>query len=232
MSRQERAAWDERFRGGDHASEDHDPFLAQLDEYLAALPPDRHIQSKGSKASTGAAEASSPKVPEATTPKTLRAIAPKALRAPTAIDLACGAGRNAVYLAEKGWDVTACDVSLEGLRTAQALARKRGVSLRLFCQDLETAQLPVEHFDLVVCFFYLQRELFPQIKAAIRPGGFVVYKTYTTDQLRFPGRPRHPLHMLRPQELLAAFQDFRVLVYQETLEDRGVAQLIAQKPSG
>ena len=190
MSRQERAAWDERFRAGDHASEDHDPFLAQLDEYLEA--------------------------------------APSALRA---IDLACGAGRNAVYLAERGWDVTACDVSLEGLRAAQLLARKRGVRLRLFCQDLETAQLPLDHFDLVICFFYLQRVLFPQIKAAIRPGGFVVYKTYTTDQLRFPGRPRHALHMLRPQELLEAFQDFRVFVYQETVQGRGVAQLIAQKPS-
>lgn len=191
MSRQEQAAWNERFRAGDHASEDHDPFLAQLDEYLEALPP-----------------------------------------APRAIDLACGAGRNAVYLAERGWDVTACDVSLEGLRAAQILARKRGVSLRLFCQDLETAQLPVEYFDLVVSFFYLQRGLFPQIKAALRPGGFLVFKTYTTNQLRFPGRPRHPLHMLRPQELLAAFQDFRVFVYQEAVQGRGVAQLIAQKPPG
>jgi len=199
MSRQERAAWDERFRAGDHASEDHDPFLEQLDEYREALLP----------------------APKAEAPKALRAI-----------DLACGAGRNAVYLAERGWDVTACDVSLEGLRAAQALARKRGVGLRLFCQDLETAQLPAAHFDLVVSFFYLQRDLFPQIQAAIRPGGFVVFKTYTTDQLRFPGRPRHPTHMLRPQELLAAFQDFRVLIYQETLQGRGVAQLIARKPLG
>ena len=213
MSQQERAAWDERFRAGDHASEDHDPFLAQLDEYLEALPPDRRPIPNASL-----------KVTSKVAPK---AAAPKALKA---IDLACGAGGNAVYLAERAWDVTACDVSLEGLRAAQALARKRGVSLRLFCQDLETAQLPVEHFDLVVSFFYLQRELFSQIKAAVRPGGFLVFKTYTTDQLRFPGRPRHALHMLRPQELLAAFQDFRVFVYQETLEGRGVAQLIAQKP--
>jgi SAM-dependent methyltransferase len=190
MSAQERAAWDERFRSGDHASEDPDPFLAQL-----------HQDSL---------------LPEA--------------KAREAIDLACGAGRNAVYLAERGWNVTACDVSLVGLRAAQTLARKRGVGLRLFCQDLETIQLPVERFDLVFCFFYLQRDLFPQIKAAVLPGGLLVYKTYTTDQLRFPGRPRHPQHMLRPQELLETFRDFRVLVYQETLQGRGVAQLIAQKP--
>ena len=220
MSRQERAAWDERFRAGDHASEDPDPFLAQLEEYLDALPPDRRPTPNAG-----------PKVGPKARPKAAPE-APKAPKAPKAMDLACGAGRNAVYLAERGWDVTACDISLEGLRAAQALAQKRGVRLRLFCQDLKTAQLPAEQFDLILCFFYLQRGLFPQIKSALRPGGFLVYKTCTTDQLRFPGRPRHPLHMLGAQELLEAFPEFRIFVYQETLQGRGVAQLIAQKPPG
>jgi SAM-dependent methyltransferase len=207
MSREERETWDERFRAGDHAATEPDPFLAQLEDYAELLPPDRRAGLKGA-------------------PKA----GPKA--APKALDLACGAGRNAVYLAERGWDVTACDISLEGLRRAQSLARERGVRLQLFCQDLSTVQLPAEHFDLVICFFYLLRELFPQIKATLRPQGLVVFKTYTTDQLRFPGRPRHPLHMLEPQELLDAFRDFRVLTYQEIVKDRGVAQLIAQKPPG
>jgi SAM-dependent methyltransferase len=207
MSREERETWDERFRAGDHAATEPDPFLAQLEDYAELLPPDRRAGLKGA-------------------PKA----GPKA--APKALDLACGAGRNAVYLAERGWDVTACDISLEGLRRAQSLARERGVRLQLFCQDLSTVQLPAEHFDLVICFFYLLRELFPQIKATLRPHGLVVFKTYTTDQLRFPGRPRHPLHMLEPQELLDAFRDFRVLTYQEIVKDRGVAQLIAQKPPG
>ena len=199
MSRQEQTAWDERFRAGDHAGAEPDPFLAQIEEYAELFPPGRRAGPKAG---------------------------------PKALDLACGAGRNAVYLAERGWDVTACDISMEGLRKAQILAGERGIRLHLFCQDLQTVQLPVERFDLVLCFFYLQRELFPQIRAALRPGGFVVYKTYTTDQLRFPGRPRHPLHLLRPQELLEVFRDFRVLTYQETVKDRGVAQLLAQKPVG
>ena len=189
MTQQERVSWDERFRTGDHAGADADPFLMQLEEYADLLPPGRR-----------------------------------------AMDLACGAGRNAVHLAERGWEVTACDISLEGLRKAQQLARERGVRLKLFCQDLETVQLPVACFDLIICFFYLQRELFPQIKAALRPHGLLVYKTYTTDQLPFRGRPRHPMHLLQPQELLEAFRDFRVLNYQEIMKDRGVAQLIAQKP--
>jgi tellurite methyltransferase len=191
VTQQERAAWDERFRTGDHADPQPDPFLKQLDEYWDKLPKNGR-----------------------------------------ALDVACGAGRNAVWLARKGWDVTACDFSLEGLRKAQALAGKRGVRLHLFCQDLEAASLPPGRFDLIICFFYLQRELFPLLKDALRPKGMIVYKTYTTDQAPFRGRPRHPMHLLQPQELLDQFRDFRVLFYQEAMKDRGVAQIIAQKIPG
>jgi SAM-dependent methyltransferase len=188
MSHEERTAWDERFRSGDHADTERDPFLTRLEDYSELFPTSHH-----------------------------------------ALDIACGAGRNAVWLAEHGWNVTGCDISLEGLRRARALASERGVQVSLFCQDLETAALPPSRFDLVICFFYLQRNLFPALKAALRPGGLIVCKTYTTDQQRFPGGPRHPLHLLRPQELLDLFRDFRVLVYEEVVKDRGVAQLIAQK---
>ena len=147
-----------------------------------------------------------------------------------ALDLACGAGRNAVWLAEHGWSVTACDISLEGLRRARALADSRRVRLDLLCIDLEAAVLPAARFDLLMCFFYLQRDLFPQIRAALRPGGVIVYKTYTTEQLAFTGGPRHLPHLLQPQELLKTFHDFRILWYRETVKDRGVAELIAQRP--
>jgi SAM-dependent methyltransferase len=146
-----------------------------------------------------------------------------------AIDIACGAGRNAVWLAEHGWSVTGCDFSLEGLRRAQALARERRVALSLFCQDLETIELPLERFDLVVCFFYLQRSLFPMLKRALRRGGLIVYKTYTTAQIQFAGGPRHPMHLLEPGELRAAFADFEEIDYEEITIGRGVEQLIARK---
>ena len=147
----------------------------------------------------------------------------------TALDVAAGAGRHAVWLAQHGWSVTACDVSLEGLRRASALAAERGVRLSLYCQDLDAASLPANYFDLVVCFFYLQRNLFSALKNALRPGGVIVYKTYTIEQKNFPGGPSHALHLLNPQELLDAFRDFRMLCYEETVKDRGVAQLIALK---
>lgn len=146
-----------------------------------------------------------------------------------ALDVACGAGRHAAWLAEKGWEVTACDISLEALRRARALASERGVRVQPYCHDLETPSLPDNYFDLIVCFFYLERGLFPLLKVALRSGGLIVYKTYTTDQGCFAGGPTHPLHLLQPQELLNAFGDFRVLRYEEIVQDRGVAQLIAQK---
>ncbi len=188
MSQQERIAWDERFRTGDHADATPDPFLMQLQEYSELWP----VHGR-------------------------------------ALDLACGAGRNAVWLAQKGWAVTACDISLEGLRKARALARDHGVRLDLLCQDLETPLAFVNRFDLIICFFYLDRKLFPSLKATLRPGGLIVYKTYTVEQQRFAERPHHKMHLLEPQELLNSFRDFRVLVYQEIVKGRGVAQMIARK---
>ena len=188
MSREERAAWDERFRSGDHAGIEPDPFLLELEEYWTLLPASGR-----------------------------------------ALDVACGVGRNAIWIAQKGFTVAACDISLEALRRAKALAADRGVQLDLFCQDLETASFRPNRFDLIVCFFHLQREIFPILKSALRPNGLIVYKTYTVDQQRFQGRPRHSMHMLQPQELLEVFRDFRVLFYREVMEKRGVAQMIAQK---
>jgi tellurite methyltransferase len=191
LSNEERQAWDERFRSGDHTDETPDPFLLQLDQY-------RELFLAGRRA----------------------------------LDLACGAGRNAIWLAQTGWQVTCCDLSLEGLRRAKALSASRDLRVNLICMDLDNASLPENSFDLIICFFFLQRTLFPTMKRALREHGLIVYKTYTTDQQRFPGRPRHATHMLRPQELLQEFRDFRVLFYEELVEGKGVAQLIAQKKSG
>lgn len=146
-----------------------------------------------------------------------------------ALDLACGAGRNAIWLAQKGCDVTALDGSVEGLHKARATAQNRGVRLDTVCYDLDAPPDWRNCFDLIICFFYLERKLFPWLRSAMRPGGVLVYKTYTVDQQPFGGRPRHKIHLLESQELLNEFRDFRVLHYQEIMLDRGVAQIIARK---
>jgi tellurite methyltransferase len=192
MSQEERLKWDERFRTGDHAGTEPDPFLAMLEQYRSLLPDSGR-----------------------------------------ALDVPCGAGRNAVWLAQRHWSVTGCDISMEGLRKARGLASERGLTIDLVCADLESAP-PLRTqssglFDLVVCFFYLERSLFQFFKAALKPGGLIVYKTYTLGQKRIGDRPMHRAYLLKPQELLHAFRDFRVLHYQELVGDRRVAQIIAQK---
>ena len=150
-----------------------------------------------------------------------------------ALDVACGAGRNSVWLAEQGWDVFGCDVSLEGLRVAAQLARTRGVTLKLFCADLDTLSLPRERFDLIVVFFYLQRSLFEVFQSALRPGGLLIYRTYVADLAAPEGvllaGGDNPAHVLQPGELAAAFAGFRILHENKKVGSRAIADFIAQK---
>ena len=107
----------------------------------------------------------------------------------------------------------------------------------LFTEQLETEVLDLsrvhdlghEQYDLILVFFYLQRSLFPALFSALRPGGFLIYKTYTTESRRLGRGPTHPLHLLQPNELLRAFQALRILHYHETTTERGIAELVAQK---
>lgn len=185
------AEWDARFRAGDHAESDPDPFLVGAKPYLDLLPKN----------------------------------------AP-ALDLACGAGRHAVWLAGQGFRVTALDFSPEALAKTKRLAAQHGVSVRCRPADLEASDVDLGRnaFDLICGFFFLHRPLFPALREALRPGGLVLYKTYTVDQLRYPGRPRHRLHLLEHNELLRLFEGFRILYYEERWTPAGTASLVAQKP--
>jgi SAM-dependent methyltransferase len=151
---------------------------------------------------------------------------------PTALDVACGAGRHSVALAEAGFDVTAIDFSAAGLRKGADLASQGGVAVDWMERDLESAGADFGEslYDLVAVFFFLHRPLFPALRRSLKPGGLLVYKTYSVDQLSNPGGPRRREYLLEPNELLRAFAGFRVLVYEEEWEGKGTASLIAQKP--
>ena len=106
------------------------------------------------------------------------------------------------------------------------MAASRGVTLHTVVADLERGEYvpPEDSFELVTVFFYLHRELFPAIRAAIKPGGMIVYRTYTRDN----PRRLQPAHVLEPNELLAQFRDFRVLLYEESVS-KGIAAMLALK---
>jgi SAM-dependent methyltransferase len=171
------------------------------------------------------------------------------LPAGQALDLACGSGRNALFLAERGRQVTAVDWSEPGLGIMEARAQNKKIHVRriqklvesgrtkragidLFHSDLEKIQLLEHSYDVIVCIRYLQRSLFPQICRALRPGGMLLYETFTQSQLDFEGGPKDPAHLLKPGELREAFPELCVLFYRELRAGQGIASLAAQKPGG
>jgi tellurite methyltransferase len=156
-------------------------------------------------------------------------VAPNVKYVGRALDLVGGVGRHALYLAERGWLATLMDVSEVALQRARRLAEERELHIFTEQVDLSQVQLPVSAYDLIVVFFYLERSLLPQIAAALRPGGFLIYKTYTRDQVKLGGGPSHPMHLLEPDELLNAFAGLQILHYRETIKDKAVAELVAKK---
>ena len=149
-----------------------------------------------------------------------------------ALDVAGGVGRHAIWLAQHGWRVKLLDISEVGIKQAEENAQRTGTagSITAEVRDLNSVQdLGREQYDLVVVFFFLQRELFPALAAALKPGGVLIYKTYTTEQKNFSGGLSHPMFLLEPNELLHAFRSLRVLHYHETVSQRGVAELAARK---
>lgn len=132
-----------------------------------------------------------------------------------ALDLAMGEGRNAVYLAENGFTVDGVDLSEPSVRKGIGLARSRGVQINGIVADLATYTIRPNHYDLICCFFFLDRTLFPAIIEGLHPGGAVIYQSVTTDELQI-NPSFSPEWCLEPNELLRAFKSLRVLYYRET----------------
>ena len=152
-----------------------------------------------------------------------------------ALDIAAGEGRNAIFLAEHGFDVEAVDISKVALRRARKLAQSRGVKIRTVMADLDTYPIPKEVFDLIIDFYFLNRRLIPRIKRGLKKGRMVVFETYLVGQnaCGLEG-PANPKYLLKPNELLRLFRDFRILFYREGIfregaKKKAIASLIAQK---
>jgi tellurite methyltransferase len=150
----------------------------------------------------------------------------------SALDVAGGVGRHAIWLADRGWRVKLVDISEVGIQQAEENAKRTLTTASIITElrDLNATQdLGREQYDLVLAFFFLQRELFPALASALKPGGHLIYKTYTAEQKNFTGGPSHPMFLLQPNELLRAFPSMQVLHYHETIQEKGLAELVARK---
>ena len=155
-----------------------------------------------------------------------------------ALDIACGAGRHAIYLASHGWDVTAVDSSRVGIELLNERARTIGVTVNARIADLEGDEFQVEReaYDLICVFYYLQRDLFPKLLEGLRMGGTLVAAIHMVDET--PGiKPMNPDFLLKPGELRGFFSRWELEHYRETDSNdddagnhtRRSAEIIARK---
>ncbi|TSE22466.1 Tellurite methyltransferase [Tepidimonas sediminis] len=149
-----------------------------------------------------------------------------------ALDVACGHGRHARWLAQQGYHVTAVD------RDPQALAALAdlGPAVTPLQADLEDAPwpLPGRTFDVVLVTNYLWRPLLPTLVASLAPGGVLLYETFAAGQ-ETVGRPARADFLLQPGELLHACTGLRVLAYEDGFDPRGprfVQRIVALRPPG
>jgi SAM-dependent methyltransferase len=147
----------------------------------------------------------------------------------TALDVAGGVGRHAIWLAKRNWKVDLVDISEVGIAQARENAGRQAGNIQFWVHDLKKFSFPKDRYDLVLVFFYLERAIVPDLLRALRPGGLLLYKTYTLEQRKFGGGPTHPMHLLKPNELLHAFSKLQILFYRETIRDRGIAELIGRR---
>ena len=148
-----------------------------------------------------------------------------------ALDVAMGSGRNVLYLAKMGFEVEGVDISPDAVKHALEFARTSGVHLKARVVDLEKDfYIEKNAYDVIICFNYLQRSLIRYIREGLQIGGMVVYETYIIDQAQF-GRPKNPDYLLKHNELINMFHDFRCLRYREGIMDdrKAIAGIIAEK---
>ncbi|HWY46988.1 MAG TPA: methyltransferase domain-containing protein [Bryobacteraceae bacterium] len=156
------------------------------------------------------------------------------LKPARALDLACGPGRNSLYLAGQGWRVQAVDGSALAIEILRRRAAERRLAIDAQVADLERGEYAIEPeaYGLICDCYYLQRSLIPKMQAGVAPGGIVIAIVHLADT----DQPQATPTCARPGELRAFFEDWKILheyegSSREACHQRPVAELAAQKPA-
>lgn len=118
-----------------------------------------------------------------------------------ALDIACGMGRHSKYLASKGFEVDALDISSVAIEELQNIPNINAIEV-----DFDTYTLPKEKYDLIICTYFLDRRLFPQMIDALKPNGIILLETFLHDAGN-ERIPSNPAFLLNEGELKATFDD-------------------------
>jgi SAM-dependent methyltransferase len=149
-----------------------------------------------------------------------------------ALDLACGAGRNALWLAEQGWEVAAVDGAPSAIEILRGRAAERGVPVSGVVANLENGEFEIEpaRWDLIAICYYLQRNLFDPAKRGVTPGGILISIVHLNE----PGEADGPFR-LRPGEHQEYFAGWEILHLREgkaidPAHRRAVSEIVARRP--
>lgn len=149
-----------------------------------------------------------------------------------ALDIACGAGRNALYLAGCGYRVDAVDISATALERASDSARQRGLEVNWIEADLDRFEPHAGAYDLIVVARYVNRILMPRLAPALDAGGALVYEHHIQTEVEVDG-PKDPAFRLEPGELRRQFAGLDIRCYREGMvrdpdgRNMALAQLVA-----
>jgi SAM-dependent methyltransferase len=154
----------------------------------------------------------------------------------TALDVASGAGRNSIYLAQLGFQVDAMDISSAALDRLSDTANKKGVNVNCIQADFDTANLPMDSYDLIVMVRYTNAELISRLSPALTSSGYFLCEEHLATDRDVIG-PSNPRFRVAANELLHLARDLRIVFYKEGIvEDpdgrpAALAQIVACKHS-
>lgn len=145
-----------------------------------------------------------------------------------ALEIACGTGANALFLARQGFVVDALDISEVAVRRAARLARQQGLPARFMVYDAIDFPYPEHTYHLVLNFYFLERRIFPGLLRTLKPGGVLIFETFNLRRLERHRQARKE-HLLALGELLHLLAPLEVLHYQEEGER---TLFVGRKPTG
>jgi SAM-dependent methyltransferase len=148
----------------------------------------------------------------------------------TALDLAAGLGRHALWLAERAWQVSAVDVAEVAIGKLSQTAAQLKVNIKLLAIDAAEYDFGTARFDLIILFYHLDRTLFPKIVGALNPGGLFICKMATRwgSEIALPGGNFKPLGKNELASLVPGLQ--AVDCQERPVRARGVVEFLGKKP--
>lgn len=148
------------------------------------------------------------------------------------LDVGMGEGRNAVFLARKGYNITGVDISAVAVRKARRLAGEYGIRINTVVSSMDDFKAKKGEFDAILVFYYVDRKLNKKLMDWVKPGGLLIYESHTKKQKQVSGNEKYEdKYLLKESELLNMFPGFRVLKYEEPLHLKEfTSSIILQKP--